>query len=234
MSKKLECLKNVSIFSGMSDTHLEEIISITIEKKFKKNKVIFNKGDRGNVLFILTYGTVKLSLFDQSGKEMILKMLYKNDFFGEMSLLDDYFRSATVTAVEDSQALLIYRNEFMRLIHQFPGIALEMLKVFIHRLKTSDKKIVSLTFFDAFRKVSSTIMDLAEKTGRQEGKYTAIDLTLTRQDLANMMGLSRETLTRILQEFHFREILNVSRKKIVILNQKALEEEIEKARVPKI
>lgn len=218
----------------MTDAHLEEIASIALEKKFKKNKVIFNKGDRGNVLFILTTGTVKLSLFDQSGKEMILKMLYKNDFFGEMSLLDDYFRSATVTAVEDSNALLIYRNEFMRLIHEFPGIALEMLKVFIHRLKTSDKKIVSLTFFDAFRKVSSTIIDLAEKTGRQEGKHTAIDLTLTRQDMANMIGLSRETLTRILQELHFREILNVSRKKIVILNPKALEEEVQNARVPKI
>ena len=74
MSKKLECLKNVSIFSGMNDTHLEEIAAITIEKKFKKNKVIFSKGDRGNLLFILTSGTVKLSLFDQSGKEMILKM----------------------------------------------------------------------------------------------------------------------------------------------------------------
>jgi CRP-like cAMP-binding protein len=76
MSKKLECLRNVSIFSGISETHLEEIASIIIEKKYNKNKVIFNKGNRGSILFILYSGSVKLFLFDQSGKEMILKMIY--------------------------------------------------------------------------------------------------------------------------------------------------------------
>ena len=226
MVAKIESLKNIPIFSSLSEMHLEELSKIMLEKTYRKNQVIFDQGDPGNSLIVIKSGLVKISLVDSNNHEFIIKTFSVNDFFGEMSLLDGGSRSATATAVEDTQALIIFRENFISLIQKTPSMTLGMLTELSSRLRTTTENISNLTFFDAYGKVARCLLDLAEQIGEKEEDGVAIQLTLSRQELANMSGLSRETFARILKEFQVRGCLRVQGKKIVILNEKVMRREI--------
>ncbi len=226
MATKIESLKNIPIFSSLSEKHLEELSEIMLEKTYRKNQVIFDQGDPGNSLIIIKSGLVKISLVDSNNHEFIIKTFSVYDFFGEMSLLDGGPRSATATAVEDTKALIIFRENFIGLIQKNPSVALGMLSELSIRLRTTTENISNLTFFDAYGKVAQCLLDLADKIGQREDGGVAIQLTLSRQELANMSGLSRETFARILKEFQVRGCLKVQGKKILILNEKVMRREI--------
>ena len=188
--------------------------------------MIFDQGDPGNSLIVIKSGLVKISLVDSNNHEFIIKTFSANDFFGEMSLLDGGSRSATATAVEDTQALIIFRENFVNLIQKTPSMTLGMLKELSSRLRTTTENISNLTFFDAYGKVARCLLDLADQVGKKVDDGVAIQLTLSRQELANMSGLSRETFARILKEFQVRGCLRVQGKKIIILNEKVMRREI--------
>lgn len=226
MVSKIESLRNIPIFSSLSEKHLEELSEIVLEKTYRKNQVIFDQGDPGNSLIIIKSGLVKISLVDSNNHEFIIKTFSEHDFFGEMSLLDGGSRSATATAVEDTRALIIFRDNFIGLIQKNPSVALGMLSELSIRLRTTTENISNLTFFDAYGKVARCLLDLADKLGKREEAGLAIHLTLSRQELANMSGLSRETFARILKEFQVRGCLKVQGKKILILNEKVMRREI--------
>jgi len=226
--EKIAALKNVSIFSSLDDDSLAKIAEISFQKKFKKGEVIFRKDEPGNVLFILVLGSVKISIYDDKGNELILKILYADDFFGEMSLLDGFFRSATVTPLEKTKALTINRKNFSKLVRKFPKLALGMLAVMCRRQKMADDKLIKMVFFDAYKKVSVTLNKLASKLGRRENGVLQFDLPFSREELASMAGVKRETLTRVLKEFKFRGILKMERKKVTILEERILSAEIDR------
>lgn len=146
MSYKIHTLSKVSLFSSLEDEQLKQIASITIEKSYRKNEVIFHENDSGSALFILRSGMVKISLVDPNGKEAILKMLYENDFFGEMSLLDGHFRSATVIAMEDCKALSIFQKDFVRFIKQYPSIILSIVSTLYQKSQKQTSKNVCPDF----------------------------------------------------------------------------------------
>jgi len=226
MAAKIQSLKNIPVFSSLSEKHLGELSEIMLEKIYRKNQVIFDQGDPGNSLIIIKNGLVKISLVDSNNHEFIIKTFGGNDFFGEMSLLDGGSRSATATAVEDTRALIIFRDNFIGLIQKNPSVALGMLTELSNRLRTTTENISNLTFFDAYGKVARCLLDLADKIGTREEAGLGIQLTLSRQELANMSGLSRETFARILKEFQVRGCLKVQGKKILILNEKIMRREI--------
>lgn len=226
MVAKIQSLKNVPIFSSLSEQHLEELAEIVLEKTYRKNQVIFDQGDPGSSLIVIKSGLVKISLVDSNNHEFIIKTFSVNDFFGEMSLLDGGSRSATATAVEDTHAFIIFRQNFISLIQKTPSMALGMLTELSDRLRTTTENISNLTFFDAYGKVAQCLLSLADKLGKREEDGVTLQLTLSRQELANMSGLSRETFARILKEFQVRGCLKVQGKKIVILNEKVMRREI--------
>lgn len=226
MVAKIQSLKNVPIFSSLSEPHLEELSEIALEKTYRKNQVIFDQGDPGSSLIVIKSGLVKISLVDSNNHEFIIKTFSVNDFFGEMSLLDGGARSATATAVEDTHALIIFRQNFISLIQKTPAMALGMLTELSDRLRVTTENISNLTFFDAYGKVAQCLLSLADKLGTREEDGVTMQLTLSRQELANMSGLSRETFARILKEFQVRGCLKVQGKKIVILNEKVMRREI--------
>jgi CRP-like cAMP-binding protein len=226
MVAKIQSLKNIPIFSSLSAQHLEELSEIALEKTYRKNQVIFDQGDPGSSLIVIKSGLVKISLVDSNNHEFIIKTFSVNDFFGEMSLLDGGSRSATATAVEDTHALIIFRQNFISLIQKTPSMALGMLTELSDRLRTTTENISNLTFFDAYGKVAQCLLSLADKLGKREEDGVTMQLTLSRQELANMSGLSRETFARILKEFQVRGCLEVQGKKIVILNEKVMRREI--------
>jgi len=226
MANKVELLRNIPIFSSLSEEHSEELASIAVEKAYRKNQVIFDQGDPGSSLIILKSGLVKISLVDSNDHEFIIKTLGENDFFGEMSLLDGGRRSASAIAVEDTRVLIVYRDDFVRLIKKNPSVALHLLTALTQRLRMTTDNITNLTFFDAYGKVARCLLDLAEKNGRKEAEGIVLDIKLSRQELANMAGLTRETFARILKEFQVRGCLKTRGKQIIILDKKVLTNEV--------
>ncbi|MEE8484232.1 MAG: Crp/Fnr family transcriptional regulator, partial [Nitrospinota bacterium] len=152
-------LRQIPLFASLDDVALKNLSKISSYKVYKKNEVIFHLGDEGSTLFILNSGSVKIFLNDDKGKEMILKILYKGDFFGEMSLLDGQFRSANVMSVEPSKALIIQREDFLRLIESNPEIALNTMISLSRRLRKIDEKVASLAFLDSYGKVARFLLD---------------------------------------------------------------------------
>jgi len=226
MNVKVQVLRKVSVFASLGEAHLKEIAGITNVKTYRKNEVVFHQGDPGSLLFILKSGVAKISMIDANNKEYILKTVYENDFFGEMSLLDGHFRSATVTAVKDIEALMLFREDFTRLIRKNPAVVLDMVAVMSRRLRKADESIASLTFFDAYGKVSRLLLDLAAREGEPKGDRIVLTPVLSRQEMANMAGLSRETFTRVLTEFEVGGRIQVEKKKIIILDIFALKKEV--------
>lgn len=225
MDQKIDTLRQVSIFHSMSEPHLKELARISVEKSYRANQVIFHQNDQGNILFILKTGAAKISVTDHEGKEVIFKMVYEKEFFGEMSLLDGFFRSATVTALKDSTALLIYRDAFIELIRENHSVVLDMLTVLCRRLRKTDEAITSLSFHDAYGKVAKVLLDLAESQGKHDRNTVVLDLNMSRTELSSMAGVARETFTRILNEFEIRGCLRMEKKRIVILDYAVLKRE---------
>ncbi len=226
MSSKIDHLKKIPLFASLTDENLDEVSQIASEKTYRKNQVIFDQGDTGNSLIVIKSGLVKISLVDSNNHEFIIKTFSQNDFFGEMSLLDSGPRCATATAVEETRVLIIFRDDFVRLIQKSPSVAMNMLTELAERLRTTTDNISNLTFYDAYGKVARCLLDLAHKIGQEDEKGRVLHLTLSRQELANMAGLSRETFTRILKEFQIRGCLEVKGKKIQIRDEKVLRREI--------
>jgi CRP/FNR family cyclic AMP-dependent transcriptional regulator len=222
----VDFLRKVALFSELDDAQLAQLAGVVREQHYKKNTTLFHIYDPGNALFILKNGLVKITIEDQSGREIILRMLYPTDFFGEMSLIDDMPRSATVSTLEPSDAMLIYRDSFINLIEKNPKILLNMTVVLSRRLRRVNELIRSLAFHDVYGKVARVLLNLAREKGRVTDDGTVIDLRLTQQELAELAGMSRETMTRTLRDFQQAGCVRIESGIITILEIGMLQREI--------
>ncbi|MFN3699113.1 MAG: Crp/Fnr family transcriptional regulator, partial [Dictyoglomus sp.] len=188
--------------------------------------VIFQKDEIGNLFFLICSGRVKVILETEEGKEGILSILYPTEFFGEMSLLDGEPRSASIVALENTSVLLINRDDFLRLLYRHPEIALKILKTLSLRLRKANRQIETLMFLDAPGRIARTLIDIAEEKGikREDGVF--IDLEFTRQELGNLIGVSRETTIRVLKSFEEEGIISIERNHIIIKNMQELKKRI--------
>ena len=211
-------LRQVSLFSDLSDRDLSDLESVVRERSFRKNEVIFHAQEPGNALFVIKRGRVKISMDDRHGREVILRILEAGDFFGEMSLLDGEPRSATVSSLEPCQALVLFRDQFLRFIPKHPEVVLKMLTALSRRLRKADEKISRLVFADAYEKVASVLMDIIAEKKIPLNIGTEIPLSLTRKELADVAGLSRETLTRVIADFRKAGLVRVDGRRLVIVN----------------
>lgn len=201
MTEELKVLRNVPIFSELGDAELEKIARLGTRKKYKKGNIVVLEQEMGAALFVILSGKVKVVRNDVDGREVILSMFGPGEFFGEMSLLDGLARSATVIATTKSELLMVHRRDFLELIHQNPQVAISLLAELARRLRKADTQIKSLSLKDAAGRVANVLLLLAEDVGTfRKGKVDIPDLPL-QQDIANMAGTSRETVSRILHQF---------------------------------
>lgn len=226
MLQYVDFLRNVPLFSELLEDQLQQLAGVLREARYKKNVTIFHVEDPGNAMFILKDGLVKITIEDQNGREIILRMLYPTDFFGEMSLLDGMPRSATVTTQEPTDALVLYREHFLALIERSPKILLNMTAVLSRRLRKMNELIRSLAFYDVYGKVARVLLTLAAEKGRATEQGTVIDLRLTQQELAELAGMSRETMTRTLRDFQQAGCVRIESGIITILEVDMLRREV--------
>lgn len=202
-----------ALFSGLSEQDLGTIKQASVKKVFPKNTIVLSEGDLTDSLYIVSSGKVKVAIIDEQGKEIILAILGPGDYFGEMTALEDgSARSACVVTREKSEVLILAKQYFREIISANPDIVFGLLKNSIERLREANKKIESLALMDVYGRVAQLFTQLAKgDNGRQ-----VIADKLTHQDIASMIGSSREMVSRVMKELSLGNYITVTNKIIEI------------------
>ncbi|MBC8491795.1 MAG: Crp/Fnr family transcriptional regulator [Candidatus Marinimicrobia bacterium] len=211
-------LKNIPIFADLKDEILEKIFSLMQKRLYKRNNMILMEEDVGDTLFILNQGSVKITRLSDDGREVILSILGDGDFFGEMSIFDGESRSANVIALEDSEVFVLKRGDFLDLLEKHPMIAIALLQELAIRLRRSDQQIEGLSLSDAENRIAMSIIRLAEDLGVIKLGQVIIDNLPFQQDIANMAGTSRETVSRMLKLLDGKGWIQRKGRRLIITN----------------
>ncbi len=217
-------LKYVPIFMELPESTLEKIELVGSRRNFEKDQIILLEEEVGSALFMIVSGKVKVSRSSNDGREVILTILSESDFFGEMAILDGLTRSATVTATEPTELFMIQRKEFLDLLKSYPEISISLLQELTKRLRAADMKIKALSLKDAEGKVATVILQLADDIGMIKRGIVEIEKLPLQQDLANMAGTSRETISRTLHSFAKKGLIELEGSKLRILDYEKFKE----------
>ena len=218
--EKIELLQSVSIFWDLNENDLGHIADKMIAKHFENGNYIFLEDSEGEQCFFVLEGSVKVTRLSKDGREVILAMLNEGDFFGEMSLLDGESRSANVIALEKTKVLTLDRNDFIAVVNDYPQIAVQLLKELARRLRKSDRQIASLSLSDAEKRIALCIIRFADEQGVIQNGKVSIPKTPIQQDIANMAGTSRETVSRALGLLEKEDLIERNGRELIILDYK--------------
>src|ERR1035438_3768966 len=224
MEKNNEFLKYVPIFLDLGEAQLDKISKLGSYRKFKHDSVILFELEESVGLFIISTGKVKVSCYSDDSREVILAILNESDIFGEMSVLDGYSRSATVTAIEDSELFLINRDDFLELLKSNNDVVKSMLQELTRRLRVADMKIKALSMKDSEGKIATVLIQLADEIGKITHGKLEIKKLPYQHDLANMAGTSRETISRTLNTLAKKGFIEQKGSRLRILNYEKFKE----------
>lgn len=211
-------LATVPLLSGLDTGDLVRLSEITREKTYPKGSVILFEDDPGDSLFIVRDGRVKVVLVGEDGREVILGVLGIGEHFGELALIDDQPRSAHVIAMEDAGLLVLRREDFRRHVEANPKVAWSLLGALSKRLRRADDKIGGLVLLDVPGRIARLLLDFAEESGTE-----VVERPLTHQTIAQMIGASRETVSRAMRDFQDAGMISVERRQIRVADRPALE-----------
>jgi len=193
----LQSLRAIPLFSAVKDEDLERIADLLIERRFPKHKTIVEEGLPGDYMYVICEGRVQVSKLSDDGREKILEFFEKGAFFGEMSLLDDAPRSASVRALTDTRILALSRTDFLAVMRRTPDVAMAVVQELTRRLRDTGEQASSLSF----QRVKERTQGLLQRLAKNECGRVGYGITpvLTHQQIADMIGTSRETVTRALK-----------------------------------
>jgi CRP-like cAMP-binding protein len=212
-------LATVPLFGSLDPEELQRFAELAREKFYPRGSVILFEHDPGDSLFIVRQGAVKVVLIGEDGREVILGVLGVSEHFGELSLIDDQPRSAHVIAMEDSHLLVLRREDFRRRVESSPAVAWSLITELSRRLRRADEKIGGLVLLDVPGRIARLLLDLAGPV-----EAPVIEKPLTHQTIAQMIGASRETVSRAMKEFQDAGWITVESRRIRVANRDALEQ----------
>ena len=208
----MKYLDRVDLFDGLSDEQAEVLKGRSRIRSFAPNTIVVNEGDDGSSLFVVQSGSLKVFLTDNVGREVTLSLLDPGDYFGELALLDDSPRSASVIALTRSEVLQIPRVAFLALIEAHPACMQIVVRNLVGRIRTLTESVRSLALVDVFGRISRIFNSLAV----EEDGVGIIDRRLTQQDLANMVGASREVVNRLLRDMVSGGYVEIEPQRIIL------------------
>ncbi|HEY8478055.1 MAG TPA: Crp/Fnr family transcriptional regulator [Chloroflexota bacterium] len=209
-------LAQVPLFRRLAVEHLRQLAGVAVRRVFRRGEIVFHKGDPGGALYLIREGQVKIVLPSTDGGEALLAVLGPGEFFGELSLFDGASRSATVVAVEPTETLVLRRDDFLGVLTSQPQVAIELLRVLSQRLRATDELIEDAVFLDLGGRLVKKLLELAESHGCQTPQGVAIRLRLTQQELASMVGASRESVNKHLSSLRARGLIALDRGQITL------------------
>ncbi len=218
-----ELLIRVPLFHNAPQRALEIASSAVRKRVYEAGSVVFQEGDQGEALYIIARGLVKLSKVDLEGHEKTLAILQPPEFFGEMALLGHASRSATAVTLNEVHAYLLFDDDFRRLISDYPAISLNLTSTLAARLRGTNDEAQVLSYKDAQGRVAYVLLRLYRGGVVDLGGESAL-VRLTHQELANLAGTSRETVTRALKALEEEGVIETRPKEIFLLDPEGLEE----------
>lgn len=217
---KIEFLKNIELFSSLTEEELIQISSRITVKEFSRNETILLEEETNEYMYIILWGKVKVVQTTEEGKEIILAIHQAEMFFGELSLIDGKTSSATVMAMEDSLIAIISKDNFYALLYSQNKVLENLLRILSLRLREAWKRIHILNFREAPQRIKMLFSILSGENGKKAPEGTIIDMKLTHQEMADMTGLTRETVTRVLGQWQKDGMIAVSKDRHIVLGNK--------------
>lgn len=211
-------LKNIELFSSLADKELHQIMTHVVLREFKKNQTILHEEETSEFMYIIINGKVKVTRVGKDGKEAILSIHGAGEFFGEVALIDGRTAPAAVLAVETSNVATISRDHFYSLLYTQRKVLENLLKILCSRLRDAWQKIEMLTFNDAAQRLKMLLNILAETYGEKTPEGMVLHVRLIHQDIADMTGLTRETVTRVLDKWKKSGEIEILGSKYIRLN----------------
>lgn len=209
----MSLLAHIEIFAGLSEAELQALHESSMTRQYPKNTVIINEGDNADSLYVIESGRVKVYCSDKNGKEFIINTMDSGDYFGELALLDDDKRSASVRTMEKSTFRIIYKEDFNRVLEEHPNIARTLIRNLTRSVRALTDKVKTLALQDVYGRVTKVLTGLAAP--RDNDRYY-IEERLTQQDIADRVGASREMVARILKDLTIGEYITFEGRNIVI------------------
>jgi len=223
---EIEHLKKIQLFSSLTDDELHQIKDKLSLKRYKKHEVILFEEDTTEYMYIILNGKTKVTQTTEDGKEILLAMHHSGEFFGEMSLLDGKTSPATVVAMEDSSVAIISRQEFYSLIRAQKRILDNLLLILCSRLRDSWEKIQLLNLKNASQRIKILFLMLSDKYGEKTAEGVTLNIKLTHQEIAEMTGMTRETVTRMIDKWQKDGEISVLKNRFIHLSSHFITEGI--------
>ncbi|MGA8513655.1 MAG: Crp/Fnr family transcriptional regulator [Burkholderiaceae bacterium] len=217
MLSNLELIRRVPLFSMLTPTQAEAVADAVIKRRFKRGELVVEQGKKTNALFIILTGRARVLTTDSRGREVILANLSPGDYIGEMSLIDNEPHSASVRAEIQTDVLMLGRVEFARCLPENTSMAYAVMKGLVQRLRHADRKIESLALMDVYGRVARALIEAAETDA--QGQVIIRD-KVSRQDLAKMVGASREMVSRVMKDLEERGYIETLENNSVLIKER--------------
>ena len=212
----IDNIKDISIFSDLKEEEVKQISEFCMPRTYPKNSMVILEEEFGDTVFAICEGTVKITRVNDEGKEVILALLGPGEIFGEMAIIDGESRSANALAQENCILLAFPQNEFINILKKYFKVSFALMGELARRLRKSDQQIEALSLSDAENRIGVSMLNLAEDMGIiRKGKVTIEKLPF-QQDIANMAGTSRETVSRVLKMFEEKNLIIKTGHRLVI------------------
>ena len=214
--KESSYLKQVSLFANLVDEDLHELMNAAKRRAFRSGEVIFHRDDPGQVLYMIKEGKVKICIISPDGQEISLAVFGKGECFGEFALLDGLPRSADAIALEKVECYTLQRSDFHNAIMKTPKIAIQVLEALTKRLRNTDNMVEDLIFLDVYGRVAKKLLELADAHGVKTDDGVRIEVRLTQQELASMVGASRESVNKVMGYFSEKDFISTDKHRITL------------------
>ena len=216
-------LSSIGIFSHLEPAELEPLAANLRRRTFQRGEVIFHQDDPGDRLHFLADGLVKISIVSRDGRENDIALLRPGDCFGEMSVLDGGFRSATAVAMEPTETMTLTREDFLDFLNLHSQVALQIIVLMVRRLRAGDEMIGDMVFLDVPTRVAKKLLELAQTYPDTRSSSGHPAVPLGQEELSRQVGASRETVSRALMNYRKMGLLTTSHRRITITDIKGLE-----------
>lgn len=217
MLSSLDLIRRVPLFSMLTDAQAASVADAVVKRRFKRGETIVEQGKKSNALFILLNGRARVITADGRGREVILATLAPGDHIGEMSLIDNEPHSATVRAEVQTDVLMLGRLEFARCLPENSSMAYAIMRGLVQRLRQADRKIESLALMDVYGRVARSLLEAAVENA--DGELLIRD-KISRQDIAKMVGASREMVSRVMKDLEERGFIKTQEAGLTLVKER--------------
>lgn len=209
-------IRNISVFSTLNANEAKEVNHYLVAETFRKKETVFSEGDPSEWFYIVTRGKIKITKLSHEGKEIILEIISPSDFFGGIAVVRGFPYPANAVAMEDTEVLKISRKNLMSIMDRFPNLMYCMATSIGDRIKDSHEMLKSIALEKVETRIASLLLKLSDKAGEKTPEGVAINIKLTKQDIAEMVGTTVETSIRTMSKLS-RNGLVISRSGRIVI-----------------